>query len=40
MAELENVRIDGNQISAAPSDVLPKGFVISWDSDAGYQDMK
>lgn len=37
MAEIENVRIDGNQISAAPSDVLPKGFVISWDSDAGYQ---
>ena len=37
MAQPENIRIDGNQISAAPSDVLPKGFVISWDSDAIYQ---
>jgi hypothetical protein len=36
MAELEDVRIDGNPISATPSDVLPKGFVISWDCTAEY----
>lgn len=37
MAELENVRIDGNPILAGPSDVLPKGFVISWGANGGYQ---